>query len=356
MGLIEELIQSVWERFMGVTLTRPFQKMEYEEAMRVYGSDKPDTRFGLHITDVTPMLDVPQGDTEHVVEYILIRNAQDFLSVKESDTIKSQILSERFPHLGDNVKAQDLLFVKVKEDGDVSWQGKIPFLKGLSDSLKSNPGHELCSVKPGDMLILNRRIGGFNGGTTILGRVRSLLGLVLERKSLHGVSKNSHSFLWVHSFPMFTPDPQSVGGWSATHHPFTAPLTDDSHHLFTKTNQVRGQTYDLVYNGVELGGGSIRIHEADLQRLVLTKILGLSEDRVNADFGHLLGALTSGCPPHGGIALGFDRLLSILCQTENIRSVIAFPKWAGRDLMVGAPSKVRTDELKEFGISVKGQE
>jgi aspartyl-tRNA synthetase len=163
------------------------------------------------------------------------------------------------------------------------------------------------------------------------------------------LSKSSDdAFLWIHSFPLFNDSDE--GGFESTHHPFTAPMPEDYFLLQTNPKKVRAQHYDLVLNGVELGGGSIRIHNAELQRYILHDILKLDQERYSS-FAHLLEALELGCPPHGGIALGFDRLMAMLCGTPSIRDVIAFPKTSsGRDLMVGSPSSVPASTASLYHI------
>ncbi|CAG8618648.1 14200_t:CDS:2, partial [Funneliformis caledonium] len=175
--------------------------------------------------------------------------------------------------------------------------------------------------------------------------------IVHKRKQLFTISPLDYNFLWVESFPLFTRD-NETGRLSSTHHPFTAPIPEDVKLLFKDPEQVKGQHYDLVLNGIEIGGGSIRIHSAKLQSMIFNEILKLSDEEAKR-FNHLIKALEHGCPPHGGIALGFDRLLATICGTKSIKDVMAFPKAAsGSDLTVSCPSEISEERMKEYGIQI----
>lgn len=189
-----------------------------------------------------------------------------------------------------------------------------------------------------------------------MGRVRLYLSNVLQNKGLISLSSNPYKFLWVESFPLFTPDEAGLRTWQSTHHPFTAPFDEDIPMLGMQPEKVRGQHYDLVLNGMEIGGGSIRIHSPVMQTFILEKVLQLEKHEYQR-FDHLIDALGGGCPPHGGIALGFDRLMAILCQASSIRDVIAFPKAAGgKDFVVNSPSEVTTAQLDEYGLKLADKE
>jgi aspartyl-tRNA synthetase len=231
--------------------------------------------------------------------------------------------------------------------------GSLP--KGRLDSEEE---HEIASsLDEGDLLLLQARPNlPHSGGSTPLGDLRRA---IYQAAVSQGLLKEDprHLYLWVTGFPMFTPengvDPGQGGtsGFSATHHPFTAPKSAADVDLLTSDPlKAKADHYDLVVNGVELGGGSRRIHSAEMQRFVMRDVLKMREERIN-DFDHLLKALAAGCPPHAGFAFGFDRLIAVLCGTNSVRDVIAFPKnGSGDDLMVGSPSKIGVDELKPYHL------
>lgn len=220
------------------------------------------------------------------------------------------------------------------------------------------------ALEPGDVLILQARPNvPHAGGSTTLGRLRTLLHKEAVRASLIEHDPRHH-YLWITDFPMFTPssatpnDPGQGGtsGFSATHHPFTAPKTAlDVDLLFTDPLSAVADHYDLVLNGVELGGGSRRIHNAQVQQHVMSNVLGMSEERV-ADFSHLLECLRSGCPPHAGIALGLDRWCAVLSGVDSVRDVIAFPKaGTGEDLLVGSPTKMSEGQMATYHLKLDGE-
>jgi aspartyl-tRNA synthetase len=224
--------------------------------------------------------------------------------------------------------------------------------------LDSQEGHEIEScLDEGDLLLLQARPNlPHSGGSTALGNLRRA---IYQAAITQGLIKPDprHLYLWVTGFPMFTlengddPGQGGASGFAATHHPFTAPKTaEDVDLLLTDPLQAKADHYDLVVNGVELGGGSRRIHSAEMQRFVMRDVLKMSDERIS-DFDHLLKALAAGCPPHAGLAIGFDRLIAVLCGTDSVRDVIAFPKnGSGVDLMVGSPSEVTLKELERYHL------
>ena len=191
--------------------------------------------------------------------------------------------------------------------------------------------------------------------STLIGRLRlSAQDLLCDAEpSLRDEMNRQTCFLWVSDFPLFTPSTDRAGGWDSTHHPFTAPVPADEPLVLAAPEKVRGQHYDLVLNGVEIGGGSIRIHDANLQRAIFESVLRLEPEQCSS-FAHLVEALQYGCPPHGGIALGFDRVMALLCGTPTIRDVIAFPKsnYSQGEPMVQSPAAVKPERLAEYHISV----
>lgn len=227
-----------------------------------------------------------------------------------------------------------------------------PVFPTASDTAALN---QALSIQPGDCIWLSRRNAVAEGGATSLGKARLRIAQVAEQLGTY-MPPNQPHFLWITEFPLFTRADDdkgflAKGRWSSSHHPFTAPMWQDIEKLYGgDTASVRGQHYDLVLNGVEIGGGSVRVHDPAMQEFIFDKVLELSATE-KASFEHLLHALRCGAPPHGGIALGFDRLMAILCGTQTIRDVIAFPKTgAGTDTFFKSPSAVSDDVLAQYGI------
>jgi len=232
----------------------------------------------------------------------------------------------------------------------------------IIDSLSDEPNeydlsdvNKVLKLQFGDDIWLARRSKRAKGGSTALGRLRLRLSEMSQERGRFTINKEPH-FLWITEFPLFTradvdKDFLARGRWSSTHHPFTAPIWEDIDALYRRDIEVvRAQHYDLVLNGVEIGGGSVRIHDAEMQDYIFTNILEL-EDQEKAPFDHLLHALRCGAPPHGGIALGLDRIMAMLCGSQSIRDVIAFPKTGtGTDLLFKSPAPVKRDVLEQYNI------
>ncbi|KAG2461563.1 KLH20 protein, partial [Polypterus senegalus] len=317
--LIEGLIQYSWPKDKGI-ISIPFPTMTYAEAMDSYGVDKPDTRFGMQIVDLQDCF----RDTN-------IKFIKDALS-DLNGSVRGICVREGL----------EVSVVFLKLDG--SW--KSPLNKHLTEDQRE----KICQTmraKPGDVLIL--AAGKHEITCAALGKLRLQCADLLESKGMAVRNPNTFHFLWVLDFPLFLPKDEHPSQLESAHHPFTAPHPQDSHLIYTDPGKVRSQHYDLVLNGCEIGGGSIRIHNAEMQKYILQMIL-------NEDIkllSHLIEALDCGAPPHGGIALGLDRLISIIVGSSSIRDVIAFPKsFRGRCLMSNAPDCISEEDLKRYHINV----
>jgi aspartyl-tRNA synthetase len=340
-ALIEGLLATVWLAARGEKIQTPFPRMQFLEAMERFGSDKPDTRFGLELVDFTKdfaqsKFKVFRGavDTGGVVKAI---NAKGLANVTQGQI---ETLTETAKSFG----AKGLAFIKV-EGGE--W--KSPIVKFFNDEEKKALTEKL-KIEEGDLILF----GADKRETVweVLGRLRLIIAEILKKEGKLKVPEDQWNFLWVIDFPLITYNPESKRH-VATHHPFTSPVVEDVPLLDSEPTKVRGQHYDIVLNGVELGGGSIRIHQPELQKKIFEQVLQIPPEVAQSRFGYMLQAFRYGAPPHGGIALGFDRLCAILCGTANIRDVIAFPKTAKAvDLMTNSPSEVEPKQLRDLHIKL----
>jgi aspartyl-tRNA synthetase len=340
--LIEGLLARVWNDVLGKKLATPFPRMSFREAMNRYGSDKPDTRSTMELADVSEIF---RNSTFGVFAaavagggVVKIFNGRGLANITQGEL---RGLEEGARSVG----AKGLAYLKV-ENG----QWKSPILKFFSEEERQELDRNI-SPKEGDILFFSA--GPWEKSCKILGRVRlDCLELLRSRGTLQ-LPWDQFNLLWVVDFPLLTYD-EEQGRHVATHHPFTAPIPGDIPLLEKDPMAVRGQHYDIVMNGVELGGGSIRIHSPELQRKIFENLLKISPEITESRFGYMLRAFRYGAPPHGGIALGLDRLVAMLCGTTSIRDVIAFPKTQkGMDLMVQSPSSATEQQLKELAISLR---
>lgn len=341
-ALIEGLLKRIWKTALNVDVPTPFKRLTFHEALDHYGIDKPDTRFGMELTDFTEefrtsAFKVFSGAVANggVVKAI---NAKGLACATQGQI---EAMTETAKSFG----AKGLAFIKV-EGGE--W--KSPIVKFFTDTEKAALKTKL-NIEEGDLILF--AADQWLVACEILGKIRLYCADVLKQSGKLAIPADRFDFLWVVDFPLLSFDKEQ-NRWYSSHHPFTAPVAEDIPLLKTDPKKVRGQHYDVVVNGVELGGGSIRIHQPDVQKTVFEEVLQIPPDMVKARFGYMLEAFRYGAPPHGGIALGFDRLIAILCGTPSIRDVIAFPKTAkGTCLMTDSPAGVEPKQLRELYLELK---
>jgi aspartyl-tRNA synthetase len=341
-ALIENLLKRVWKTALNVDVPTPFKRISFEEALNRWGIDKPDTRFGMELADFTEefrasKFKVFSGAVANggVVKAL---NAKGLAGATQGQI-------ETMTTYAQSLGAKGLAFIKV-EGGE--W--KSPIVKFFNDAEKAALASKL-KIEEGDLILF--AADQWLNACEILGKIRLYCADVLKGQGKLTIDSNRFDFLWVVDFPLLSFDKEQ-NRWYSSHHPFTAPVAEDIGLLKTDPKKVRGQHYDVVVNGVELGGGSIRIHQPDVQKTVFEEVLQIPPDETKLRFGYMLEAFCYGAPPHGGIALGFDRLCAILCGTPSIRDVIAFPKTAkGTDLMTDSPAAVSPRQLRDLHIEVK---
>jgi aspartyl-tRNA synthetase len=335
--VIEQVIVRAFA-VIGVKVERPFRCMLYKDAIRRYGTDKPDLRFGMELVDLTPQVEPARATLGFIGSVFgLVAPGAASFSRKQLDE-----LAEKAKSLG----ARGVYTAKVTAEGITSALEKTLGAEGLKGLVAA------AGAKPGDLIVAvaaKEQIKGTEAAALIVGQLRLLLA---DRLNL--IQKDRWELLWLTGFPLFEWS-ETEKSWVSAQHPFTGIVEEDLDKLESAPWEVRSKGYDLVLNGTELGSGSVRIHRQDVQARVF-KALGLSDEQARHRFGFFLDALSYGTPPHGGIALGLDRVVMLMAGEKSIREVIAFPKTtAAQDLMAESPSDVAPDQLRELGISILKQ-
>ncbi|MDA7494061.1 aspartate--tRNA ligase [Akkermansiaceae bacterium] len=337
-GLIEGMLSSMFEQARGVEVPTPFERLTWHDAMNCYGSDKPERRIGMEMVDLTEELKdcefrVFSGTVANggVVKAI---NAKGFANISVGQV-------DKLTKLAQEAGAKGLAYIQARDTDRSTWRS--PFVKRMTDD-EVEALRKKLNIEPGDLILF--AADKWEAACDVLGRIR--LEVAEYQNLLEG--NTALDFLWVTEFPLLAFD-EEEGRYVAVHHPFTRPLKEDEEKLRNgELDDLRAQAYDVVLNGYELGGGSIRIHESDLQSSMF-KALGITEEEANTEFAHILEAFKFGAPPHGGIALGLDRVVMLACQEDSIREVIAFPKNnKGAEIMTSSPGSATPVALRDLRI------
>ena len=329
----------LFKEIRGVELTEPFQRMPWADAMKYYGSDKPDLRFGMKFVE---LMDIMKGhgfsvfDNAAYIGGICAEGAASYTR-KQLDALTEFV---KKPQIG----AKGMVYARIEADGTVKSSVDKFYTQEILQDMKAAFG-----AKPGDLILIL-------SGDDVMKTRKQLNELRLEMGNQLGLrDKNKFALLWIVDFPMFEWS-EEEGRLMAMHHPFTHPKDEDIPLLDTDPAAVRADAYDMVCNGIEVGGGSIRIHDAQLQAKMF-EILGFTPEKAEEQFGFLMNAFKFGAPPHGGLAYGLDRWVSIFAGLDSIRDCIAFPKNnSGRDVMLDAPSAIDQKQLDELNLIVEVKE
>ena len=335
MNIFEGMMKTLFKEIMGKDISTPIPRIEYREAMDRFGTDKPDMRFGMELREITDLV----TDSDFMVFRNTIKDGGvvKAVRVEKGANFTRKILDE----LSQSVNkwgAKGLSWIKIADDG---WQSSLS--KFVGDKEKEAVNKRMGALTGDLILIISDRRETAN---RVLGMLRQDVARRLDM-----INKDEYAFLWVTRFPLLEYN-ETEGRLDAVHHPFTSPLEEDIRLLKDDPEKVRARSYDLVLNGIEIGGGSIRIHNISMQEEIFN-ILGISKEEADRRFGFFLEALRYGAPPHGGMALGFDRLVAVMSGVDSIRDVIAFPKTTSATcLLTDAPARVDNAQLRELAIQV----
>lgn len=335
----EGMAKYLFKTIRGIEITEPFVRMTWQDAMKYYGSDKPDLRFGMKFVELADILKgfgFPAFDEAAYIGGICAKGAAGYTR-KQLDQLTEFV---KKPQIG----AKGLVYARIEADGSIKSSVDKFYNQDTLSKVKEAFGGE-----PGDLILIM-------SGNDAMKTRKQLCELRLEMGNRLGLrDKDQFACLWVVDFPLFEWDEES-GRYMAMHHPFTSPKPEDIHLLDTDTGAVRANAYDMVINGVEVGGGSIRIHDSELQNKMF-KLLGFTPERAQEQFGFLMNAFKYGAPPHGGLAYGLDRWVSLFAGLDSIRDCIAFPKNnSGRDVMLDAPAALDPSQLEELNLVVDVKE